>query len=67
MAITRVWVEDGCIACGMSEINCPEVFKIDEELNVAMVKEGSDYAAFESKIKQAAMGCPVDVIKYEES
>ena len=67
MAITRVWVEDGCIACGMSEINCPEVFKIDEELNVATVKKDIDFAAFESKIKQATMGCPVEVIKYEDS
>ena len=67
MSITRVWVEDGCIACGMSEINCPEIFKIDEELNVAKVKKGVDFSVFESKIKQAAMGCPVEVIKYEES
>ena len=67
MAIKRVWVEDGCISCGMSEINCPEVFKIDEELNVAIVKKGVDFTGFESKIKQAAMGCPVEVIKYEES
>ena len=28
MAITRVWIEEGCIGCGMSEMNCPEVFKI---------------------------------------
>ena len=67
MSITRVWVEDGCIACGMSEINCPEVFKIDEERNVATVKKDIDFASFESKIKQAAMGCPVEVIKYEDS
>ena len=67
MAIKRVWIEDGCIACGMSEINCPEVFKIDENLNTAMVKKEVDFSNFESKIKQAAMGCPVEVIKFEES
>ena len=27
MAIKRVWIEEGCISCGMSEMNCPEVFK----------------------------------------
>jgi len=27
MAITRVWIEEGCIACGLSEMNCPEVYK----------------------------------------
>lgn len=66
MSITRVWIDDGCIACGMSEINCPEVFKINKELNTAVVKKDIDFTALESKIKQAAMGCPVEVIKYEE-
>ena len=31
MAIKKVWIEEGCISCGMSETNCPEVFKIDDE------------------------------------
>ena len=31
MAITRVWVEDGYISCGMSEDNWPEVFKIKDK------------------------------------
>ena len=29
MAITRVWIEEGCISCGLSESNCPEVFKVE--------------------------------------
>ena len=29
MAITRVWIEEGCISCGLSESNCPEVFKVN--------------------------------------
>jgi len=28
MTITRVWIEEGCISCGLSESNCPEVFKV---------------------------------------
>jgi len=48
----------------MSEDSCPEVFKVKE---VATVIEGVDYSAFEEKIKEAAKGCPVDVIKYEEA
>jgi len=29
MAITRVWIEEGCIFCGFSELkNCPKVFKV---------------------------------------
>ena len=64
MAITRVWIEEGCISCGMSEDSSPEVFKVKE---VATVIEGVDYLAFEEKIREAAKGCPVDVIKYEEA
>ena len=45
MAITRVWIEDGCISCGQSESNCPEVFKVGDE--GAKVIEGADYSTFE--------------------
>ena len=31
MAITRVWIEDGCVSCGLSESNCPEVFKVKDK------------------------------------
>ena len=72
MPIVRVWIEDGCVSCGQSEINCPEVFKLDEgdysNLDKgAIVVEGVDYLLYEKKIKEAAANCPVDVIKYEES
>ena len=65
MAITRVWIEDGCISCGASETNCPEVFKVKDK--GATVLEGVDYSSLEEKIKEAAKGCPVEVIKYEET
>jgi len=65
MPITRVWIEDGCILCGSSESNCPEVFKIKDES--ATVIEGVDYSLLEEKIKEAAESCPVEVIKYEEN
>jgi ferredoxin len=64
MAITRVWIEEGCITCGMSEDNCPEVFEVQNE---ATVLEGVDYSLYEEKIKKAAESCPVGVIKYEEA
>jgi len=64
MAITRVWIDEGCISCGMSEDSCPEVFKVNE---VAEVIEGVNYLEFEEKIKEAAKCCPVKVIKYEEA
>ena len=40
MAITRVQIEDGCISCGQSEANCPEVFKVKDK--GAMVIEGRE-------------------------
>ena len=33
----------------------------------ATVIEGVDYSLLEEKIKEAAEGCPVEVIKYEEN
>ena len=67
MAIKRVWIEEGCINCGMSEMNCPEVFKVDVEQDSSTVIEGVDHSLYEAEIKEAAQACPVDVIKYEES
>ena len=67
VAITKVWIEEGCITCGLSEINCPEVFKVKlgKLAKGATVIEGVDYSGLEEKIKQDAEACPVEVIKYE--
>ena len=70
MAISRVWIEDGCLSCGVAESICPEVFKVVENDDFEVVDsntviEGVDLSKFEAKIKEAAESCPVDVIKYE--
>ena len=65
MGVTRVWIEEGCISCGMSEGNCPEVFKIKDV--GATVIEGANYSGLEEKIKDAANACPVQVIMYDET
>ena len=65
MAVTRVWIEAGCISCGLSEGNCPEVFKVKAE--GAPVIEGVAYSGLEEKIKDAANACPVQVIMYDET
>lgn len=62
MAIKKVWIEDGCTACGLCEEICPEVFEQDD---MAVVKEGVNYSDYEEGIKEAADSCPVEVIKYE--
>ncbi len=62
MAITNVWIEEGCTACGLCEEICPEVFRLDDE---ATIIEGVDYSSYEEQIKEAAESCPVEVIKFE--
>jgi len=62
ISIPRVWIEDGCLSCGVAESICPEVFKVVDENTVI---EGVDLSKFEAKIKEAAESCPADVIKYE--
>ena len=63
MAIKKVWIEEGCYACGLCEDICQEVFKLED---VAIVIEGVDLSNYEDKIKEAAESCPVEVIKYSE-
>ena len=62
MALSKVWIEDECTACGLCESICPEVFEVQD---VAVVKEGVDFSEYEDEIKEAAETCPVEVIKYE--
>lgn len=63
MAITKVWIEEGCIVCGVCEATAPDVFEMDEE--TAVVKEGVNFSEYEDEIIEAAENCPVEVIKYE--
>ena len=65
MTITRVWIEDGCIGCGLAEAICPEVFNIGDNTSNTVI-EGADLSSVEAKIKEAAEDCPVQVIMYDE-
>lgn len=62
MAIKKVWIEEGCISCGLCEETCPEVFVIED---LAMVIPGVNFNDYENGIIEAAESCPVEVIKYE--
>jgi ferredoxin len=62
MAISKVTIEDGCIACGVCEQVCPEVFKVND---IAVVLKEADLSKNEDKIREAANSCPVTVIKVE--
>lgn len=63
MNITKVWIEDGCIACGACEEACPEVFKVND---IAYVNQDADYSNYEESIKDASEICPLEIIKYSE-
>ena len=67
MAITKVWIEPGCILCSMSVAACSAVFEIIDDAESSRVKPDVDFTQHEAEIKEAAEGCPVDVIKYEEA
>jgi ferredoxin len=61
MAISKIWIEEGCTSCGLCEEICPEVFKLED---VATVIQGVNYADYADQIKEAAESCPVEVIRY---
>lgn len=61
MSISKVWVEEDCISCGACEAVCPEVFEVQD---ISQVKEGVNFEDYEAEIKEAAEGCPVEVIKF---
>lgn len=61
MAISKVWIEEGCTACGLCSDICPEVFVLRD---IAEVIDGVRYSDYEEMIKEAAESCPVEVIKY---
>lgn len=63
LSMQSVKIEPGCISCGSCEYLAPEVFKV---IVTSQVKTGIDYKQFEEKIRNAALKCPVQVIKIKE-
>lgn len=63
MAVSKVWIEDGCVLCSLCETNCPEVFSMGEER--AEIKKDADLNKNEDCLKKASEECPVTVIKFE--
>ena len=58
----QVKIVEGCIACGVCESICPEVFTVIE----TSVANPEGIPGNESACRDAAKACPVDVIKIEE-
>ena len=65
MTITRVWIEDGCVSCGLAESTCPQVFKLSDNRPNTVI-ERADLSSYEAEIKEAAENCPVGVIMSED-
>ncbi|MBA3684287.1 MAG: ferredoxin [Planctomycetes bacterium] len=80
-AITRVWIDVDCICCQACVNALPEVFALpdDRAMVVGAVRmDGLTSAndtefsalngngvALSEQIREAASGCPVDIIKFE--
>ena len=62
MAITKVWIEDGCIACRVCEDECSDVFLVGDDN--CTIKTVPSLAKVEDAVKRAAENCPVEVIKF---
>lgn len=64
MGLSRVWIEDGCILCNVCVEISPESFVLEGEH--CYVRPDADLDDHEEAIRQAAIDCPVEVIRIEE-
>jgi len=64
MAKTVYVSEEDCIGCGMCQDICPEVFRLNEERNVAEVIKPS--GGPENIIAEAIESCPVGCIHWKD-
>lgn len=55
---------DGCISCGMCAATCPDVFRMADDGLAEVYKEPT--SADEEMVKDAADGCPVEVIHVDD-
>jgi ferredoxin len=58
----QVKIVDGCIACGVCESLCPEVFTVMD----TAVADNTSVLGNEQACREAEAACPVSVIKVEE-
>lgn len=63
-ALSKVWIEDGCIVCDACETISPEVFEVKD--GGCIVRAG---APLENglNIQEAAEACPVEIIKFNKA
>ena len=55
MAITKVWIEEGCIVCNACEVECPDVFHVTDDTCVINAPVRVDGKATENRAEKAAL------------
>ncbi|MEE9558755.1 MAG: ferredoxin [Candidatus Brocadiales bacterium] len=66
MKVKKVWFAGDCVLCAMCVEEAPEAFDFSEDTG-PQVKDGADLASCSEGIKQAAIVCPAQRIKYDLS
>ncbi len=57
--------EELCTGCGLCEETCPDIFKVDEDKDVAVVIK-TDYDDYDEEcIQEAVESCPSEAISAE--
>ena len=59
----KVWIEPGCITCGLCEFLAPKIFEVTD---VSHLRTQAPIEQEIAAIESAASQCPVSVIKYEK-
>lgn len=63
--VSKVWIIPGCIVCDLCEDTAPDVFHVTETTSVVQLEGQAKWGEWSDKIIESAVGCPVNVIKYE--
>ena len=58
----KLWIDPGCITCGLCEFIAPEVFEVTD---ISHLKKKPNIKNNKKLIIQAAKECPVSVIKHK--
>lgn len=59
----KLWIEPGCITCGMCEFIAPKVFEVTD---VSHIKPDANVQDNADLIEQSVLECPVSVIKFDD-
>jgi len=55
MAISKVWIEEGCIVCNACEAECPDVFLVTDTTCVIKAEVRADGQEDENREEQAEL------------